>query len=349
MEIMESPSAAHMLEGRELPGGWKVISKIKKKPNSTGGHFSVGYTVENAEGRKAFLKALDYSALFAQEDDSLTAIKEITAAFSFERDLMFKCAGRKMSRVVRAIDSGEVKLNGFPGINNVSYLIFERADEDVRGKINGLLNIDLGWALRALHQIGVGMNQLHINQIAHQDLKPSNVLIFEEAGSKLTDLGRAWDQDMPSAIDKLAVPGDRGYSPPEFLYGQPIDNEARFLGDVYLYGSMIFLFFAQTSASTLLRMKSLTGAHASLLTDNWDNDLPYLQHAFEESLQELSKNIGAVDKYFKDELIKIATELCQPDPRKRGNHLSIKRYNLEKYISKFDYLARLAEKGRHPN
>jgi len=33
---------------------------------------------------------------------------------------------------------------------------------------------------------------LNLAQMAHQDLKPSNVLDFEQEGQKLADLGRAY-------------------------------------------------------------------------------------------------------------------------------------------------------------
>ena len=55
--------AAHMLKGRELPGGWRVIEKIERDPDATGGHFSVGYIVER-NGSRGYLKALDYTLAF---------------------------------------------------------------------------------------------------------------------------------------------------------------------------------------------------------------------------------------------------------------------------------------------
>ena len=57
---------ARLLLGRELPGKWKVVEAAARKPNATGGHFSVGYIAENQDGRKGFLKAMDYTAAFMQ-------------------------------------------------------------------------------------------------------------------------------------------------------------------------------------------------------------------------------------------------------------------------------------------
>jgi hypothetical protein len=50
---------AKQLVNVDLPNGWKVLKEATRKPNATGGHFSVGYIAENKDGRKGFLKALD--------------------------------------------------------------------------------------------------------------------------------------------------------------------------------------------------------------------------------------------------------------------------------------------------
>ena len=60
---MTSPTPAQMLEGLEIEGGWRIGKRVPNPP-STGGHFSESYLVEavDGSGRKAFLKALDFSA-----------------------------------------------------------------------------------------------------------------------------------------------------------------------------------------------------------------------------------------------------------------------------------------------
>jgi hypothetical protein len=56
-----SNNAAYHLLGRVLDGDWRVVELVEKRTDDTGGCFSVGYRVEDASGRSAFLKALDYS------------------------------------------------------------------------------------------------------------------------------------------------------------------------------------------------------------------------------------------------------------------------------------------------
>ena len=69
---------------------------------------------------------------------------------------------------------------------------------------------------RTLHHIAVGLQQLHGEGIAHQDLKPSNVLFFETFGAKLADLGCADTLKNPASsphghwgiTGDVPVPGD---------------------------------------------------------------------------------------------------------------------------------------------
>ena len=51
------------LSDLELDGGWKVVRKTAKSAGATGGHFSCGYIVENADGRLGYLKALDFFSM----------------------------------------------------------------------------------------------------------------------------------------------------------------------------------------------------------------------------------------------------------------------------------------------
>ncbi|GAI79473.1 unnamed protein product, partial [marine sediment metagenome] len=78
------------------------------------------------------------------------------------------------------------------------------------------------------------------------------------------------------------------------------------------------------------------------------NDLPYIQQAFYEALDELSASVKVIAKEFSEEIVLIAKQLCEPDPKLRGspNVLAaehIPQYDLQPYISHFDRLARIAE------
>jgi eukaryotic-like serine/threonine-protein kinase len=125
-----------------------------------------------------------------------------------------KCKKRNLHRVVTPLANGTVKVpGGFGPLENVCYLIFELASGDIRDEVNKFAAFDLAWCLRSLHHSALGLKQLHDAGIAHQDLKPSNVLVFSDSGSKIADLGCASDSTAYSKIDGLPVPGDMGYAP----------------------------------------------------------------------------------------------------------------------------------------
>ena len=217
---------------------------------STGGCFSVCYIVEDIKGKKAFLKALDFSKAF-KEIDPIFALKILTEAYYFEREVLTKCRNEKLDHVVLAIDDGIVR---FSDGGVVPYLIFELADGDVRRQASVSEQFSIAWSLRSLHHIAVGLKQLHGQGIAHQDLKPSNVLVFNGDTSKIGDFGRSAYKGHAPPHENNPIPGDPTYAPPELLYGYMNSdwNSRRFGCDAYLLGSMTIFFFLGVGATTLI-------------------------------------------------------------------------------------------------
>ena len=350
---MEStPRPAECLVGLDLEGGWHVHSIRHKHPKGTGGNFSVGYLVVHNDGREAYLKALDFTIAYEQPDYT-RALQDLTTAYNFERDLLQKCKNKKLKRIVVPLDSGTVKAPGVLGpLANVSYIIFELATRDIRSEVAEWQEFDVAWALRSLHHSALGLQELHNAHIAHQDLKPSNVLVFPIVGSKLTDIGRASYMGTPSRNDTAPIAGDIGYAAPEQFYGWHLSNDfsTRFLVDNYHLGSLIFFFFLDCSATHIISLK-LSKKHLKEFTNtDFINDLPYIHQAFHEALDELIASVKVKTKNgeLSEEIVMIAQQLCQPDPRLRGDpHVLaekyVRQYDLQPYISRFDRLARTAE------
>src|SRR4051812_7669183 len=114
------PDPAHHLSGRDLGDGWRVLAQIPRAPAATGGHFSVTYHVVHADGRPAFLKALDYSAAL-RRPDAARVLQVMTESYNFERDLLDDCERRGMSRIVRIYTSGTLLEPNFG--HAVDYLV----------------------------------------------------------------------------------------------------------------------------------------------------------------------------------------------------------------------------------
>lgn len=341
-------SAPKHLEGLTLDEGWKVISKLPNPPQGTGGNFSICYIVENKETNfRGFLKALDITRAF-REEDPLRVIQDMTEAFNYERDLLNTCKEGRMSRVVTALVDGKIDVPGYEH-PRVNYLIFELADQDVRKALSIIDKFDNAWRLRSLHHVTIGLHQLHNKGIAHQDLKPSNVLVFKEKGSKIGDLGRASERGKTSPFDHFVIPGDSTYYPPEILYSQ-IDPDwvDRRLGcDVYLLGSLVMFFFTGVSVTPAI-MNKLNPQHKP---QEWGGDfasvLPFIRDSWDEVMTEFEKDISNLPETLLRELVITVRQLTEPDPTRRGHPKNVinqsSQFTLERYISLFDRLARRAE------
>ena len=341
-------SAAHNLLGLTLKSGWKVIEKIIKTANSTGAFFSVCYKAEK-DGQTCFLKAFDFTK-FQQISETgkqvVDIIADMTTAYKYERDLSEHCRNRHVTKVAFVIDSGEEYFSAYTfGI--VPYLIFELADGDIRNRIEFSSKLDFAWKLHSLHDIAVGLQQLHNINVSHQDLKPSNILIFNQ-NSKLGDLGRSMCKDIESGYNNMQYSGDWNYAPPEMMYGYyDTDWHKRvFATDCYLLGSMIVYYFAGMSMSALL----LNHLSQNLRWDKWrgtfDEIKPYLLEAFTNAIMEFRGCIE--DEYFKNEISQVVEQLCFPLPEQRGHPKNItnklgNNFILERFITKLDVLKRKAE------
>jgi eukaryotic-like serine/threonine-protein kinase len=333
---------ASLLQGRELPGGWKVVKALTRKPTDTGGNFSVGYIVENADGRRGFLKAMDYFAAF-NHPDTLGMLQWITNAYAFKKNVCQRCRDHSLKRVVHAIDGGTIQIDPKSAFSKVEYLVFELAEGDIRRHLDAQQILDVAFVLRVLHHVAIGLEQLHSAALAHQDLKPSNVLVFEkEGGSKIGDFGRAWSKDFVAPHDNLKIAGDPGYAPLELLYGYvATDVHTRRYGcDAFHLGSLLVFFFTRVGVTALI------GKHLAM--EHWPNMwggtyaevLPYVQDAFAKALQEFESH---TPDYLRKDLVGMVAQLCEPDPAKRGHPLNrqghVNQFGLERYISKFNLLA----------
>lgn len=328
------PTPAEMLTGRRLDNGWTVTTLLARKPGATGGSFSTGYLVQNDDGRTGFLKAIDYSRAFSV--GPIDAVKFLTDTYVFERDICIKCVKSGVTRVVHALDYGQVDV-GVGKHPTVNYLIFEKADGDVRAALGASTKLDYIVALKSLHGVALALKQLHNADMAHQDVKPSNVLMFTGQNSKLGDLGRAWSSSAPAPHDGVDFAGDPSYAPLDAQFDPIQDRSQRFAYDLYLLGSLAVFLFTRANMTALLQSHldpSLRGTFAT-----YAEFFPHLQAAFAKAKADVAV---CVPDCIRDDLLQIVEELCDPDPLRRGNPTKTgqQRLSLERYISAFDLFAR---------
>lgn len=342
---------AQNLEGHKL-GDWYVEKKYDHT-SSTGGYFSFGYEALNSKnGTKAFLKALDYSSAFDYPNFA-DVLNSMTAAYIFERDLLNKCKDKRLKYVIRILDCGDYSIpkEQYPeGITNcypINYIVFEMADNSMRNLIDVSSTFDYSWIMRSLHNTAVAINEMHTNLIAHQDIKPSNVLFFNQNNiSKLGDVGRSSVMGTHASHDDLSFAGDLSYAPFELLYGYEEKDwkTRRFSCDMFMFGNLIMTYFNGISLTNVVINNLPKEFKPNYWHDTYEKILPLIEEKFSECLDLFNTNI---DSKLRDEMIKLISQFCCPDPKHRGDlkNSGSQQYSMVRYISKLDLLARKYEFG----
>jgi serine/threonine protein kinase len=345
------PTAAHRLVGVPLADGWIASKLLVPDPSvATGGVFSVGYEAVHADGSKGFLKALDFPKAFGTADPAFV-LQTMTTAFIFERDALEVCKRKSLDRVVAARATGTVSIPSF-AVSAVPYLIFDMADGDVRKHLSAAASFDLAWRYTCLQHVATGLKQLHGAGIAHQDLKPSNVLTYSAGSeSRIGDLGRASRAGIAAPHDHAGIAGDKTYAPPELLYNHiDPDWSRRRLGcDLYHLGSLIMFFFSQANFTHCLVSALDPAIHPNSWTGRYEDVLPHVRDAFNRVLGAFESDCRRVAPKSALELVLMVRQLCDPDPTLRGDltrRNSVAQYSLERFISRFNLLAYNARLGK---
>lgn len=342
---------AERLAGMTLKDGWKIESLIPRSAQQTGSAFSRGYIAVDTNGNKAFVKALDLTSAL-QEDDFIGALEKAIQAFKFEEELLHVCKSRRMSKVARAIVTGVAEVDN-SRLGRVPYVVFEPAEGDLRNAISTFRDIDVSWALCVLHEAAIGLQQLHFAQVAHQDLKPSNVLCYNEAGEfKLTDLGRASRKGSSGPWDAKRIPGGWSIAAPELQYGELNSDwtSRRFAADLYALGSLgVFLFFG-AGLNAIVKQHLQPELRPEVWGGTFREALPFLRDAYAKSFEQISPNF--TDQIAIDTLA-LLRQLGDPDPSirgwPRGRGIPSQQYAVDKFGSAFANLrsrARYASKAR---
>ena len=343
--LLDSNPAENLLTKGLLDGGWKVVDKVPKSHGATGGNFSVGYIVADESGNRGFLKALDFSEALRQPNPTVV-LQSLTSSFNYERMLLGQCKTNKLDRVAVSIADGEIPVGTLHATLPVPYLIFELAEGDIRSRLDQSKQFELAFCLRTLHHCAIGIRQLHSIRVAHQDLKPSNVLVFSDSDSRVADLGRSVLQGMTSPSDSNSIPGDRTYAPPELLYAD-VSNDwrvRRLACDLYHLGSLAVFFFTRVGITAMWHQYLDRSYWSANWGQSYKDVLPHVRDAHDLAFLEFESQVPDGIRVGFGEAIR---QLCEPDPILRG-HPRERRpngnpYSLERYISRFDLLATKAE------
>lgn len=339
-------TAAGKLQGLTLDGGWKVITPVERPPSATGGMFSHGYWAKN-NGNWAFVKAFDFSKAFEDTANTLSILHSFTASYEHERDILEHCQKKRLSHVAVAIGHGSINVPDMGAMEGrVYYLLFERADSDVRCQMDTDIASDEIWCMYALRQTTLGLWQVHREFIAHQDLKPSNVLCFEGKIFRVSDFGRSSRRGQAIWHDDEDFPGDRTYAPLELLYGH-VDQDfvPRRIGtDLYMLGNLATFLFTGTNVTESILTYIDMQHHWKKWCGTYAEVLPYLQEAFARFLETLESQLS--EGHIRSAILPMVRELCNPNLDRRGHPKSLgkrNQYSLERYVSQLTNTIRRLE------
>lgn len=313
------------LLGTTLSSGWTLVERLDPTKGSSGGNFGVGYKATRGT-ETAFVKAIDFVDAL-RSADPFGEIAALTQIALFERDVLEYCTARKMSRILQYFGHEYVWVGDQTNpLNRVSCLILEAGSSDLRRLItaNGLATC--AWNLQVLRDVAQAVAQLHQGEIAHQDIKPSNVISFGDlpnapsSDMKVGDLGRVVRKGQSGPFDGFAWPGDQRYSPPERWYGYvpPDWCDAREASDAYMLGSLLIYLFTGASLQALV----MNIIPAAFRPDQWagryDEDLlPVLVNAHALVLEDQLR--PTLMPELADGIFEIARALTNPDPKVRGD------------------------------
>lgn len=335
---------AHQLEGMTLENGLQIIKKISKSADETGGNFSVQYIAQEATGEKCFLKAIDIEKPILRGRAIGVAFAELLKQqmdmYTYELKLLELCKEHYTSNVVKARMSDLIYFED--SVIPVPYLTFDLADGNIKQYIKFHDEVDFVWKLKSLHDIFVGVEQLHNAGIIHQDLKPSNIVQFRD-DSKLTDLGRSKCTSIKGPYDSYDFSGDPSYRPietyEEFAFLQPKEWLDKNLAiDSYMLGNLIVYYFTGLNMTSMLtyKLRSLGGA----LLGTKEERKAYLERFFNDSVEEIKRAIEYPE--YAKEIGRMVHELCNPDPNERADARTLasrgSNYALHRYMTRLDVL-----------
>ena len=354
---MRTDFASSDLSGKTI-SQWKVGDRISHNDITTA--YSLFYHVENENG-PAIMKVLDTEKCNrGNKDEGLSRTELLgreTTAFSYEAKVAKTCSGRHMSNVIRYIDSGEVEFDEYT-IPTVTYIVYElstgRIGDFLKFSSTADLVTELGMLvdkLKSLHQVTKGVKQLHTNAIAHHNITPQSIEVFEDSRKhKLGALhtSKSDQDDLHSPENRKLFNGDLTFAPPEafFDYRIPDTMVSYYQIDTYMLGNLVVYYL------TSLSMTALLNQHLPYSLKEWASHnadymavLPEIENAFDVVLKNIRSSICVPE--LQAPIIEIISCLCNPDPGRRGYPGGFKdsrtNADLQRVLTKLDVLYNKAQ------
>ncbi|MEO7521804.1 MAG: protein kinase [Gemmatimonas sp.] len=206
---------------------------------SADGHTSLVFEAEDLRTtRRVVLKFLKPSSNQYRADCFRREV-QVTRALVGHRNIV-QIAGAAGDYVLHIQDS----LTGIPIQLALPFFAMERARSDFAALLIGAHRKPrtLVRRLEVVRDVVLGVIRLHHVGYCHRDLKPDNILLFQQGVAKLGDLGtcRRHDGSEPFAGEYFDPPGNRNYAAPEMFNGGANIPALYRGGDWFSVGAVLF-------------------------------------------------------------------------------------------------------------
>lgn len=319
-QVTEVPKA-DALVGVTIAGRWRLDAKFHVGKQESGGNFGVGYTATDLQdGVQRFVKVVDFRSRLRDTSQ----LRQLLDMAEFEVIMHKACM--RMSKVVRMVGHGQLAFQtpANPDPYNFLCIVLERGDGDIKSHIDFHPDRSPYWKLWVMREVALAIVQMERAQIAHNDIKPSNVIRFPSNGTahniKLGDVGRAVTKSGSGPFDGISWAGDPRHKPLEVLYGvdEPEWQNRRTAADAYMLGNLACFLFSGASLTERItnslppEYRHGVGGYAGPYRDLLD----IIRHARNCVLDE--QIIPTLPAQVRNELGEIVRWLTEPDPRVRG-------------------------------
>ena len=320
-EVDTFPNASS-LAGLMLGGRWQIQKLLHESPQASGGNFGVGYVVcDSVTKQERFLKVVDYRKNIRDVSELARLLNEA----QFEIEMHKYCGARRMSNVVQMIANGEMVFRRKSDGGEYTFLciLMERGEGDIKSHVDYAPNQSPYWKLCVLRDVALAIMQIERASLAHNDVKPSNVIRFQSKGDdhsvKLGDIARAVRKDGQGPFDAMDWAGDRRHKPIEVLYGlKEVEwQDRRTSADAYMLGNLISYLFVGVSITERIVNSLLPEHRPGTYNGEYRQILDIVRHAW--STVTMTQVAPSFPAAIRDEMQSIFCWLTEPDPKLRGD------------------------------
>ncbi|MEO6061407.1 MAG: serine/threonine-protein kinase [Thermoflexales bacterium] len=206
--------------------------------------------------------------VFVARDPALNRLVAIKAVHAhLAADATFGARFAREARIIAQLDHPNiVPVYDFDGEHSPPYMVMPLiSGNSLRERLaerrqSGQRGLPFDEAARILSAVAAALDTAHAKGVIHRDIKPGNILLSVDGGTRLADFGIAKIIDESANAQQLSLPdstiGTAAYMSPEQAAGKPV--EAR--SDIYSLGAVLYEMvtgrppFKGTSASAVVMM-----------------------------------------------------------------------------------------------